>query len=78
MSANVEQTIHNLLVEKFEIPAESITKDATFESLDLDSLDIVELSMNIEDELQVHISEDEAAQLSTVGDVVALLESKVN
>lgn len=78
MSTNVEQTIHNLLVEKFEIPAESITKDATFESLDLDSLDIVELSMNIEDELQVHISEDEAAQLSTVGDVVALLESKVN
>ena len=78
MSANVEQTIHNLLVEKFEIPAESITKDATFESLDLDSLDIVELSMNIEDELQVHISEDEAAQLSTVGDVVALLERKVN
>lgn len=78
MSANVEQTINNLLVEKFEIPEENITKEATFESLDLDSLDIVELSMNIEDELQVHISEDEAAQLSTVGDVITLLESKVN
>lgn len=78
MSANVEETIKNLLVDKFEIPADSITRDATFESLDLDSLDIVELSMNIEDELQVHISEDEAAQLSTVGDVISLLESKVN
>lgn len=78
MSANVEETIKNLLVDKFEIPADSITRDATFESLDLDSLDIVELSMNIEDELQVHISEDEAAQLSTVGDVITLLESKVN
>lgn len=78
MSANVEETIKNLLVDKFEIPADSITRDATFESLDLDSLDIVELSMNIEDELQVHISEDEAAQLSTVGDVVDLLEGKAN
>ncbi len=78
MSANVEQTIKDLLVDKFEIPADSITRDATFESLDLDSLDIVELSMNIEDELQVHISEDEAAQLSTVGDVIDLLEGKVN
>lgn len=77
MSANVEETIKNLLADKFEIPEESITKDATFESLDLDSLDIVELSMNIEDELQVHISEDEAAQLSTVGDVIELLEGKV-
>lgn len=78
MSANVEKVIHDLLVEKFEIPEESITNDATFESLDLDSLDIVELSMNIEDELQVHIAEDEAAQLSTVGDVIDLLNKKVN
>ncbi|WP_336249773.1 acyl carrier protein [Stomatohabitans albus] len=78
MSANVEQVINNLLVEKFEIPAENITNDATFESLDLDSLDIVELSMNIEDELEVHITEEEAAKLSTVGDVIELLNSKVN
>lgn len=77
MSANVEQTIKNLLVEKFEIPEENITREATFESLDLDSLDIVELSMNIEDELSLHITEEEASELSTVGDVIALLEKKV-
>jgi acyl carrier protein len=68
--------VKDLLVDKFGVPAEDITPDATFEDLDLDSLDLVEFALAAEEEMGVRITDDEAEDLKTLRDTVALLESK--
>ncbi|GAB6431188.1 acyl carrier protein [Bacillus cereus] len=60
-----------LNVEKSEITMESNFKD----DLGADSLDIVEFVMQLEDEFDVEIPDEEAENLTTVGDVVAYLEN---
>ena len=52
----------------------SITAQSPLTELNLDSLDIAELIMNIEDEFGITV--DERDSLKTVGDVVAYIESK--
>ena len=68
--------VKELLVDKFGVPAEDIRADATFDELDLDSLDLVEFALAAEEELGVRISDEEAEDLETLGDAVALLEAK--
>ena len=53
-----------------------ITRSSTFEELDIDSLDLVELSQIIEDEYDVVLKGDDMKQLSTVGDAVDLITSR--
>lgn len=65
-----------MLDDKFGIAADEITPESSFEELDLDSLDLVEFSMAAEDDMGVKITDDEAAELKTVGDAVRLLEAK--
>jgi acyl carrier protein len=68
--------VQSLLIDKFGIPEEDISAEATFEDLDLDSLDLVEFALAAEEDLGVRISDEEAEQLKTLGDAVALLEQK--
>jgi acyl carrier protein len=72
----VYDRVTELLIEKFGVPAEDIAVDATFEELDLDSLDLVEFALAAEEDLGVRITDDEAEELATLGDAVALLERK--
>ena len=75
MSAVYDRVVE-LLTDKFGVPAEDISRQATFEDLDLDSLDLVEFALAAEEELGVRISDEEAAELETLDDTVKLLESK--
>ena len=54
--------------------AQEITADTTFESLGIDSLDIVEMVMSLEEELDMQIELEE--KLSTVGEFVNYIEAK--
>lgn len=58
-----------------ELGAESseIKSESTFESLDVDSLDLVEVGQVIQDQFDVEIKGDDMKELRTVGDVVALV-----
>lgn len=62
----VEEKVIELLKEK--VDEENITSDTKFADLGIDSLDIAELIMNIEDEFDIEMEMD--ASLQTVGDVV--------
>ena len=68
-----------LISEQFGVEADTITVDTTFEDdLGADSLDIVELSMALEEQFDVGEMEDsEAAKLHTVGDLVRMVQSRV-
>lgn len=65
-----------LLADKFGVPADDIRPDATFEEMDLDSLDLVEFSLACEEEMGARIEDEEAENLKTLQDAVTLLESK--
>jgi acyl carrier protein len=75
MSA-VYDRVSALLVDRFGVEAGDISAEASFEDLDLDSLDLVEFSLACEEELGVRIEDEEAENLSTLGEAVQLLESK--
>jgi acyl carrier protein len=71
-AAAVEDAIIDGLVE---IGAErsEITRDATLEALDIDSLDLVEMAQIIEDEFQVNLQGDDVKDVRTVGELVDLV-----
>lgn len=65
----------DLISEQFSVEADTITMETTFtEDLGADSLDIVELSMALEEEFGVTIADEELPNMKTVGDLVKYLE----
>ena len=64
ISAQLNKPIDEILEEK------EVVKD-----LGADSLDIVEMLMTLEEEFNVTISEDDAVNIKTVGDIVKLIEA---
>ena len=65
-------TIRTILAENLDIAPESVTEESTFESLGIDSLDLVELVCNLEDALGIDFGEPEG--LMNVGDVVHYID----
>jgi len=53
-----------------------ITREATFEELDIDSLDLVELAQIVEDEYGVVLKGEDMKELKTVGDAIDLIVSR--
>ena len=69
------EKIANYLSRQMDVPVESITDETTFESLGIDSLDTVEMLMDLEEELNVDLELEE--KLSTVGEFVAFVEDRI-
>ena len=61
-------TIKKLLEENLDVDPSTVTEDSTLESLDLDSLDMVELISDLEEEEGIDFGEPEG--ITTVGDIV--------
>ena len=69
------EKVKSVLAQQFELDPESITMDTNLiDDLGADSLDVVELIMSLEDEFGIAISDNDAAQLYTVGRIVDYLE----
>ena len=72
------EKIAALLAEQFGVEADSITMDTSFEDLGADSLDIVELTMAVEEEFGLeNMDEDDLSGISVEGDLVNYLETKL-
>jgi acyl carrier protein len=69
---NIEEKIREA-VANVGPDAEDVTRDATFESLDVDSLDLVEVGQAIEEEFGVQIKGEDVEKLKTVGDAIDLV-----
>ena len=69
-------TIKDILQENLDIAPENVDEDSTFESLGVDSLDTVEMVMDLEQELGVELEIEE--KIATVGELVDFVESKVD
>lgn len=66
--------IAEMLTEYCDTPAEEITAETKFADLGIDSLDIAEIAMSIEDEMGITIEMDQS--LATVGDILAKINSQ--
>ena len=72
------EKISALLAEQFGVDADSITMETTFEELGADSLDIVELTMAVEEEFGLeNMDEEDLSGIAVVGDLVNYLKSKL-
>jgi acyl carrier protein len=67
------EKITAIIAEKLDINAEDITMDTTFEELKIDSLDMVEIIMDLEEAFDITI--DNNTEMKTVGDLIAHIES---
>lgn len=73
----VEERILEALVT-FGADPDVANRDATFEQLDIDSLDLVELAQIVDEEYGVEVTIDDAEQLKTVGDAIDLIVSRIS
>jgi len=67
----------NCAVEVLSVDADQVVLEATFESLDADSLDLVELVMALEEEFDVNVEEEELDGILTVQGAYDLILSKL-
>ncbi|MFC1936758.1 acyl carrier protein [Chloroflexota bacterium] len=76
--ADIFGEVQAIIVELLGVEEAQVTSEAKFrEDLEADSLDIVELIMAFEDKFGGEISDEDAQQLSTVGEVVDYISKKM-
>ena len=69
------EKVRDALASQFELDPASVTLETNLiDDLGADSLDVVELIMELEDEFDIKISDEAAAELYTVGRIVDYLE----
>jgi acyl carrier protein len=71
------ERVKEVLVEQLGVEESEITESASFqEDLDADSLDLVELIMELEDQFGVKISDEDAQGIQTVGQAVDYISAR--
>jgi acyl carrier protein len=76
--ADVLEKVREHLSAELEIPLEQISEATRMrEDLDADSLDLYELVMELEDTYGLSVSEEEAADIETVGDAVNFVSDRL-
>ncbi len=77
---DVFERMQRIIADQFSVEPDEITLETAFEAdLGADSVDLVELVMSMEEEFDIgEVQEDELAALSTVGDCVDFLNSKLD
>ncbi len=76
--SQVQSKMQDLLVDELGLDASKINDSATFEEdLEVDSLGVVELLMALEDEFDVRIPDEEAENITSVGEAVDLVLAKL-
>jgi acyl carrier protein len=74
---DVEAVVIEALAE-FGADPEALSRDATLESVDVDSLDLVELTQVVEERYEIDLDSADFKQIKTVGDIVDLVVARVS
>lgn len=72
---STEERVIQIVSEQLEVPREEITRESSFiDDLKADSLDIVELVMEFEEEFGITVAEEDYDKIRTVGDAIDYIE----
>ena len=75
--ASTEERVIAIVSEQLGVAAEEVGRDSSFvDDLKADSLDVVELVMELEDEFSVTIPDDDYEKIRTVGDAVDYIDAR--
>lgn len=75
MSETFEK-VKEIIVEQLDVEEDKVTLEASItDDLGADSLDVADLVMSLEDQFEIEISEDDADNVKTVGDIVKIIEA---
>ena len=74
----IRDKVISTITEYFGFGPDEVKEDSNMESLQFDSLDMMELAFSIEDEFDIEIQDEEIEAIKTVADVIKLVEGKVN
>jgi acyl carrier protein len=75
VSSSVFERVQNVVSEQLGVDLEKVTLEAEFvQDLNADSLDLVELIMQLEEEFGVEISDEQAESIVTVGDAYEFIQ----
>ncbi len=76
--ASTEERVRDIIVELLGVEPSRVVTNARFrEDLEADSLDLVELIMAIEEEFGGEISDEEAQKITTVGEAVTYIDTRM-
>lgn len=78
MDGDIQTRVIALIAETQHVPADTIKIDKTFEELNIDSLDAINIVFAVEEEFAVRISDDQLMSLRSIRDVVEGLEKLLN
>jgi acyl carrier protein len=74
---SVEDKVIEIVSEQLGVPKEEVARESKFvDDLKADSLDVVELVMEFEDEFEINIPDDDYDKIRTVGDAVDYIDEK--
>ena len=73
---DIEKKVTEIICEQLSVEESQVTREAKFqETLNADSLDIVELIMAFEEGFDIEIPDDQAEGIRTVGDAISYIEA---
>jgi acyl carrier protein len=73
--SDTEQRVRDIIMDLLGVEAEQVVREARFrEDLEADSLDLVELIMAFEEEFEGEISDEEAQNITTVGEAIRYID----
>ncbi|HET6871642.1 MAG TPA: acyl carrier protein [Sporolactobacillaceae bacterium] len=76
MSDDILARVKKIVADRLDVDEADVKPEANFkEDLEADSLDVVELVMELEDEFNLEISDDDAEKILTVGDVIEYIKA---
>ncbi|MBK8621441.1 MAG: acyl carrier protein [Saprospiraceae bacterium] len=77
--STIAERVKQIIIDKLGVDADEVTNEASFTNdLGADSLDTVELIMELEKEFDVSIPDDQAEKIQTVGQAVEFIEAHAN
>jgi acyl carrier protein len=78
-SEKIEERVIEIVCENLGVNKEQVTRSTSFiEDVGADSLDIVELIMELEEEFEITIPDDQAEKIKTVGEAIDYIEREIN
>ncbi len=78
MSEDILARVKKIVADRLDVDEADVKPEANFkEDLEADSLDVVELVMELEDEFNLEISDEDAEKILSVGDVIEYIKAHV-